>query len=250
MYKSYGELSTAVYEKTKPIGSSINGDIPYYISRLQHVTSPILEPASGTGRMLFPLIDAGFQVVGVDTSKEMLDLCRSYATNNGYNPTLIQDDITTVQLHQKFGAIIVPTGSFSLLTSRELAKTALQNFYHHLEEGGKLILDIIAPGPIEDDRTVSHFHLSEETGIRMTSMLLSNNWIEQTFTKEIVYEKWTNGEKTDTELQTLAIRWYGVEEFRSFLNEVGFTNIVVSSDYTYQQPAHQGATSITFEATK
>ncbi|EZH65099.1 hypothetical protein DH09_15745 [Bacillaceae bacterium JMAK1] len=250
MYKSYGELSTAVYEKTKPIGSSINGDIPYYISRLQHITSPILEPASGTGRMLFPLIDAGFQVVGVDTSKEMLDLCKSYATKNGYDPTLIQDDVTTVQLHQQFGAIVLPTGSFSLLTSREQAKKALINFYHHLEAGGKLIIDIISPGPIEDDHTVSHIHLTKEIGIRMTSTLLSNNWIEQTFTKEIVYEKWTNGEKTDTELQTLAIRWYGVEEFRSFLSEVGFMDIVVSSDYTYQQPAHCDATTITFEAKK
>ncbi|GAK01759.1 methyltransferase [Geomicrobium sp. JCM 19055] len=189
---NYQQLFT---KKTKPIGSSINGDIPYYISRLQHVTSPILEPASGTGRMLFPLIDAGFTVVGVDTSKEMLDLCKAYATKNGYDPTLIQDDVTTVQLHQKFGAIVLPTGSFSLLTSREQAKNALVNFYHHLEEDGKLIIDIIAPGPIEDDHTVSHFHLSEDTGIRMTSTLLSNNWIEQTFTKEIVYEKWTNGEK-------------------------------------------------------
>lgn len=35
MYNNYGSLATKVYELTKPAGASINGDIDYYIERLE-----------------------------------------------------------------------------------------------------------------------------------------------------------------------------------------------------------------------
>ena len=42
----------------------------------------------------------------------------------------------------KYDAIIVPTGTFLLLHKREDSIKALKNFYEHLSNGGRLILDI------------------------------------------------------------------------------------------------------------
>ncbi|MFV7789733.1 hypothetical protein ACNO6Z_02635 [Aliarcobacter lanthieri] len=76
MFDFYGKLSSEVYELDKPIGSSF-GDVEYYLSRLKDIKGPILEPATGTGRILIPLVEAGLDVSGFDLSNEMLDICKN-----------------------------------------------------------------------------------------------------------------------------------------------------------------------------
>ncbi len=63
----YGALATEVYELDKPIGHSF-GDVEYYIRQLSGVSGRILEPAAGTGRVLIPLLEAGFELEGLDSS--------------------------------------------------------------------------------------------------------------------------------------------------------------------------------------
>lgn len=36
MFKEYGELSTKLYEITKPVGYSMGGDIEYYYEKLKN----------------------------------------------------------------------------------------------------------------------------------------------------------------------------------------------------------------------
>ena len=39
----YGELATIVYRLSKPIGTALNGDIDYYLERIQANSSKINE---------------------------------------------------------------------------------------------------------------------------------------------------------------------------------------------------------------
>jgi hypothetical protein len=71
----YGRLVAEVYELDKPVGSSFPG-LRYYTRQLAGVTGRILEPATGTGRVLVPLLEAGFAVEGLDVSADMLAVCR------------------------------------------------------------------------------------------------------------------------------------------------------------------------------
>ena len=43
MFSTYGPLSTLVYDMTKPVGHSIDGDIEYYKERLKTCQGRILE---------------------------------------------------------------------------------------------------------------------------------------------------------------------------------------------------------------
>lgn len=54
MLSYYGRLSSEVYDMDKPIGHSF-GDVEFYMSRLESCGGRILEPATGTGRILIPL---------------------------------------------------------------------------------------------------------------------------------------------------------------------------------------------------
>src|SRR5690348_18138955 len=73
----YGRLVAEVYELDKPVGSSFPA-LKYYTRQLAGVTGRILEPAAGTGRVLVPLLEAGFAVEGLDISPDILAVCRHH----------------------------------------------------------------------------------------------------------------------------------------------------------------------------
>jgi hypothetical protein len=51
-------------------------------------------------------------------------------------------------------------------------------------------------------------------------------------------------------LQRFAIRWYGVEEFKLILENIGFTDVVVSADFEYGKKPTNGHQKFVYEAFK
>jgi SAM-dependent methyltransferase len=98
-----------VYELDKPVGSSFPG-LRYYTRQLAGVTGRILEPATGTGRGLVPLLEAGFAVEGLDVSPDMLAVCRQHCQDRGLDLVLREADMTTFAEPGAYQAIIIPAG--------------------------------------------------------------------------------------------------------------------------------------------
>jgi Methyltransferase domain len=84
-----------VYDLDQPIGHS-GGDVEYYTRLLAEISGPIPEPATGTGRILVPLLEAGHEVVGLDSSAEMLAVCRRHCHDRGLDPVLREADMTRI----------------------------------------------------------------------------------------------------------------------------------------------------------
>ena len=137
----YGRLVAEVYELDKPVGSPFPG-LKYYTRQLAGVTGRILEPATGTGRVLVPLLEAGFTVEGLDTSPDMLAVCRQHCRDRGLNPVLREADMTGLTEPAAYQAIIIPAASIMLLDGRDEAPRALAAFRESLVPGGRLILDV------------------------------------------------------------------------------------------------------------
>lgn len=232
MFVDYGKLCTQIYEHTKPVGTSINGDIEYYCEHLKNMSGKVLEAGVGTGRMLIPLLQAGIDIVGVDLSAEMLSACKKNLKANGLKGELFKQDISELNINYKFDAIIMPTGSFGLLPTREVARKTLEKFMGHLKPGGKVIIDIELP---EDfclgEVSTSVFELTPEEGILFTASAIELDWQKQQTTTLHRYEKFKNGRLTESELSKFTLSWYGLEEFRLMLKEVGFQEISVAYDY-------------------
>ncbi len=141
MLSYYSKLSSEVYDLDKYIGLSY-GDVEFYSERLKSCKGKILEPGVGTGRILIPLLENGFNIDGFDVSDDMLKICRKNCQNRGLNPNLFKEQMETFSLDEKYDAIIVPTGTFLLIHEREDSIKALKNFYNHLTNSGKLIIDL------------------------------------------------------------------------------------------------------------
>ncbi|MDV2581993.1 class I SAM-dependent methyltransferase [Alkalibacillus haloalkaliphilus] len=250
MYGFYNKLSTEVYDLDKPIGHSF-GDIEYYSNRLKGVEGRILEPAVGTGRVMIPLIESGYQVDGMDLSADMLELCKDHCEARGIPTRLFQGSMHTMSIDEQYEAIILPAGSFLLIKNREQAMQALSNFYKHIESGGKLIIDTFLTTDFEQGRIdTSEWMTLDGDVITLDRKLVEVDFVNQFTVAHHKYEKWHRQQFVEAELERFPLKWYGVEEFKLMLKEVGFEDIVISTDYQYNVEPTNSEQTMTYEAYK
>ena len=248
MLAYYASLASEVYDLDKPIGSSF-GDVEFYRARLKDCKGPILEPATGTGRILIPLMEMGLKIDGLDGSKDMLEICRKNCRERNLRPNLFEGQMESFSLEEKYEAIIVPAGSFLLIHQREDSIRALENFYKHLKKGGRLILDIFLQEDLSLGKLSTRtWEASNGDIISLEEKLVKLDYIKQYTVSHARYERWRKGVLLESQLESFPLRWYGVEEFRLILESIGFRDIIVSSNYIFNTyPAKLGDT-ITFEA--
>ncbi|MGI2294488.1 class I SAM-dependent methyltransferase [Paenibacillus sp. GXUN7292] len=252
-FSFYGELCTEVYDLTKKVGQSINGDLEYYYSRLKQTEGKILEVMAGSGRVTIPLLEKGLNIEGTDYSSQMLASCRNRLAERGLHANLYEADLQKLSLPHKYAAIIIPAGSFLLIEDREQSLQALKRLYDHLLPGGRLILDLFLPdNQFEAGQTspISTYHMPDGDMITMESTLVETSFFHQYKVSYLKYEKWREGALIQTELQRFALRWYGVEEFKLLLEHIGFQDIVISADFEYGKTPDSNSECFVYEAVK
>ena len=103
----------------------------------------VLDVATGTGFHSVQLLKAGFDVVSVDGSAEMLTKAFENARDRGLVLQTAQADWRWLNrdVHRKFDAIICLGNSFTHLFKEKDRRRALAEFYAALKHDGVLILD-------------------------------------------------------------------------------------------------------------
>jgi SAM-dependent methyltransferase len=136
-------------------------DIMLYREMALRTGGPILDLMCGSGRVLFPLTYADYQVTGVDVSLVMLDKARERALAEGiaHNVTLVQGDICSIDLpSQHYALAFVALNSFMHLESTANQLAALTNIRCSLRPGGLFIIDVFNFNPThlesEDNRMI------------------------------------------------------------------------------------------------
>lgn len=243
----YGTLASEVYELDKPVGRLFT-DVEYYTDLLADVSGPILEPAAGTGRILIPLLHAGHQAEGLDSSPQMLARCRQHCHDRGLDPVLREADMTIFVRLAAYDALIIPAGSITLLDGRKAALQALTCFRESLVPGGRLFVDIPVPQPTAEHEAMRYWRRGSYLWTLQTMHTEYDPAANQT-TRFLRYGKWQDGTLRTTELQTFRLQHWDSGEFGELLSEAGFTGIRVTADY---QDAHTSGTANdvwTFHAT-
>src|SRR5262249_5227553 len=149
-YDTAGSLFVEAYDAFYSSSAPQLGTIVAFYERLaRSLPGRILEVACGTGRIALPLAQAGINIVGVDRSEAMLAIARrKLAALPGsvqQSITLLNQDMSTLALDQRFGLVFVPARSFQHLLTIELQKTALEAFCRHLLKEGRLVLHLFDP---------------------------------------------------------------------------------------------------------
>jgi SAM-dependent methyltransferase len=243
----YGTLATEIYDLDKPIGHSF-GDVGYYRRVLAGTGGPVLEPATGNGRMLIPLLEAGLLVEGLDTSPEMLAVCRQNCRDRGHNPVLREADMTSFVQPGRYAAVILPTGSVCLLDGRGALRQALACFAESLMPSGRLIVDVVPPHLEAGTSPMRHWR-RDAFRWTMQTMHVEYDSAANQVTSFLRYEKWQDGALIATELQPFRLQYWSLSEFGQLLTEAGFTGISVTADYRDDRSPGPGSDIWTFQAT-
>lgn len=97
----------------------------------------ILDVACGTGAHAALLVKRGYNVIGVDSSEEMLKIVRRKVKN----ATFVKGDMRDLKLDRTFDAVICMFGSISYNRTPSELRRALSRFREHLEAKGIVVFD-------------------------------------------------------------------------------------------------------------
>lgn len=243
----YGSIAAEIYDIDKPFGAL--PDTAFHLAGLAGIDGPILEPACGSGRTLLPLLDAGHDVSGFDTSADMLERCRARCATRGFDPPLNCQRFEDFAYPTRFAAIAVPAGSFTLIADFDAALAVLRRFAEHLVVGGLLVLDIqplsflAATGEDRRQWTAADGDLLTAEGKRTAT-----DWLRQTARTTYRYERWRDNRLVESQLEPMAQRYWGAGEFDLALRAAGFTDVAVIGGYDRRRAPRAGDSVLTFEA--
>lgn len=122
-----------------------NEDLPFWFDLATQQTGTILELGCGTGRVLLPLHEAGFNILGLDLDPNMLYHLSYLAKKKKLEaPKIFQADCARFHIHRCFDLIIMPCNTFSTLSATDRKDTLLA-VKSHLSPGGLFVFCIPNP---------------------------------------------------------------------------------------------------------
>lgn len=124
-------------------------DVAFYTRLAGESNGPVLELASGTGRVLIPIARSGKPVFGLESSEHMIRRCREALEKEPREVRdkveLVQGRMQSFQLENRFGLVICPFNSFLHLLSAEEQLSCLDCTHEHLGPGGRFAFDVFEP---------------------------------------------------------------------------------------------------------
>jgi len=225
-------------------------ELAYFRAAIQKFGEPALDLACGTGRILFPLLDEGFDVDGSDISADMIALASLESKKRGVTPRLTVQPMHELDLGRVYRTIYM-CGSFGLGGRRDYDRAALQRAYAHLEPGGALLITQQGVPYGDDEKGWAEWlpghrdHIPGEwpakgnrraaadgDEIELLSRVAELDPFEQRITQEMRVRLWHQGQVVKEEEYSLRINLYFPQEILLMLDDAGFREVAVEAGYT------------------
>lgn len=104
----------------------------------------VLDLGCGTGNHVFPLVERGYELAGVDLSEGMLTRARAKAAalTQGHKPTFQLGDVRTVDVQRTFDGCIMMFAVLGYQLENADVLAALKTARKHLKPGGVFLFDV------------------------------------------------------------------------------------------------------------
>lgn len=194
-----------------PWSTGVIEDISFYVDEAVAAGGPVVELGVGTGRIAIPTAMAGVDVIGVDSSPGMLEVCAEHARAAGVAERLDLrlGDLRTPPVEERVALVTCPFRAYLHLSSDEERLEGLAAARRLLRRGGRLVFDVFAPSAADIEETHGLW-LEREPGIFERA-----DWDRdaQTLTLSV------RGELGES---TMTLWWLEPERWHSLLAEAGF----------------------------
>lgn len=201
-----------------------------YAPFLERSGTPALELACGSGLPLLDLVERGFEVEGLDASRDMLDRCRTAADERGLGVTLHCGEMQSFSLARRYRSIFLAGASFTLLTADADAESALRCIHAHLEPGGSILIPIEIARARDHQPFVGRFReTSSGTGERLRVGLVA---VEESddgrgLRRRLRYERIPERGEALVLERDWRTRWWSQAQFREMLLATGFDRVAL-----------------------
>jgi SAM-dependent methyltransferase len=102
----------------------------------------MLEPACGTGRLLFALAKRGYEVAGLDLNQKAVDFCNDRLQRHGFPRTAFLANMADFHVSRKYDLAFNTINSFRHLDSGSAARSHLECMARAVRVGGLYLLGV------------------------------------------------------------------------------------------------------------
>jgi SAM-dependent methyltransferase len=199
----------AIAELYDPWSASVVEDVAFYLEEARTSGGPVVELGVGTGRIAVPIAADGIRVIGVDSSRGMLDVCARRAALAGVELDLRVGDLREPPVDERVPLVICPFRSLLHMHTDEDRKAVLCAAHELLVPGGRFVFDVFAPDADDIEQTHDRW-LEREPGIFEHAL-----WDEQARTLTLTVR---DGERETT----MVLAWLSPEEWQRLLEQSGY----------------------------
>ena len=122
---------------------------------LPSTESRIADIGAGTGRLTLPLLDAGYEISAIDSSKAMLNVLEGKLKADGKQTEIIHAPMSQFKTKPVDLALCVFT-VFIYVTEDDELSASLENISNHLKPGGYFLFDLASDMFFQQGTVMSH----------------------------------------------------------------------------------------------
>lgn len=209
------------------------GDVTAMLSHSRiRPNARVLDMGCGPGAHAIAFARRGYRVVGVDTSRQLLNQARSAARNAEVQVEWVEADMRSFVRPESFDLVCSLYTSFGYFDDAQ-NKTILENIHASLAPGGVFLLDVLG-------REAAARHFQERRWQEIDGVL----YLERTKSADdwsALISEWIvvkDGIRTDF---TVRQRLYSSTELRALLLSLGFANVTLAGSLDGKSPYNEAA---------
>ncbi len=190
----------------------------------------VLEVGAGSGRILKPLMDAGWNITGIEPSEEMCAMCQERGFGDAVQCTTLEDFDT----EEKYDLILLTSFVLQLLPEPEEIFPKLKSL---LKEGGRIYFSCFIPwAEIVGELVEGEWSLDDEVTLkdRRKARCWVNfevNRIGQELKRQHRYEILERKKAVQVTKTEQLIRWFTLPQLRLLFEKLGCKEQSVSYDF-------------------
>lgn len=238
---NYDDFVAEFYDHVPPYAE--RQDLEFYRALAAAAGGPVLELGCGTGRVMLPMLRAGAEVCGIDSSRAMLAVCVEKIAREPEplrrRAHLLLADMRDFALGRRFALAVAPFRSFQHLLTVEDELACLTRVREQLVAGGRLVLDLFNPSlrvlldPNREEVFGNEpaFRMPDGRQVARGYRVVSRDFAEQTSEVELIYRVKHPGGGEEKLIHAFPMRWLYRFEAEHLLARAGFAVEGVYEDH-------------------
>ncbi|OCT17196.1 methyltransferase type 12 [Paenibacillus pectinilyticus] len=204
----------------------------------------LVDLGCGTGNLSIPLAAEGYQVTGIDLSEDMLAVAEQKQSDHqgplrGGAIRWIQQDLREWELGEEVDVAISFCDSLNYLLEEEDIVDAFRQTLAGLKPGGLFLFDVHTPEQLFAYADSQPFFLNEDDVAYIWTSELDEERVQIVHDLTIFVKDSGRGDTFRRIDETHEQRAYSLQWLEQMLLEVGFREVHVVADFTWEQPTVQ-----------